>query len=128
MHFHRSPPHPPPRAGDPPQVWVELDTMKPEVSIKDVQVGRSIDKGNLTIEWKATDKNLKRQPITISYATKAEGPWGPIPGGTNLENSGKFVWPKDSSGTLTITREQFDVLVLGLPWQHIGEAGIIRVL
>ena len=43
-------------------------------------------------------------------------------------NSGKFVWPKDSSGTLTITREQFDVLVLGLPWQRIGEAGIITVL
>ena len=43
-------------------------------------------------------------------------------------NAGKFVWPKDGGGTLSITREQFDVLVLGLPWQRIGEAGVIRVL
>jgi transposase len=43
-------------------------------------------------------------------------------------NSGKFVWPKDSSGTLTLSRGQFDALVLGLPWQRIGEAGIITVL
>ena len=43
-------------------------------------------------------------------------------------NSGKFVWPKDGGATLTLTREQFDVLVLGLPWQRIGEAGIITVL
>ena len=43
-------------------------------------------------------------------------------------NKGKFVWPKDCSGTLTLTREQFDMLVLGLPWQRIGEAAIITVL
>jgi transposase len=43
-------------------------------------------------------------------------------------NSGKFVWPQDGAGTLTLTREQFDALVLGLPWQRIGEAAIIRVL
>lgn len=43
-------------------------------------------------------------------------------------NSGNFVWPKDLSGTLTLTREQFDALVLGLPWQRLGEAAIITVL
>ena len=43
-------------------------------------------------------------------------------------NNGKFVWPKDSGPTLTLTREQFEALVLGLPWQCIGEAGIITVL
>jgi transposase len=43
-------------------------------------------------------------------------------------NSGKFVWPKDSAATLTLARAQFDALVLGLPWQRVGEAGIIRVL
>src|SRR5512145_1983905 len=43
-------------------------------------------------------------------------------------NSGKFVWPKDASGTLTLSRAQFDALVLGLPWQRIGEAGVITVL
>ena len=43
-------------------------------------------------------------------------------------NSGRFVWPRDANTTLTLTRAQFDALVLGLPWQRIGEAGIITVL
>jgi transposase len=43
-------------------------------------------------------------------------------------NAGKFVWPRDAATTLSVTRVQFDALVLGLPWQRVGEAGIIRVL
>ncbi len=43
-------------------------------------------------------------------------------------NAGKFVWPKDVGTTLTLTRVQFDALVLGLPWQRLGEAGIITEL
>lgn len=43
-------------------------------------------------------------------------------------NAGRFVWPRDSSTTLTLSRAQFDALVLGLPWQRIGEAGVITVL
>lgn len=45
-------------------------------------------------------------------------------------NTGKFVWPKDATATATtsLSREQFEALVLGLPWQRLGEAGIIRVL
>ena len=43
-------------------------------------------------------------------------------------NSGKFVWPKETGATLTLTRAQLDALVLGLPWQRIGQAGIITVL
>ena len=43
-------------------------------------------------------------------------------------NSGKFAWPKALSSTLTFTRPQFDALVLGLPWQRLGEAGVITVL
>jgi transposase len=43
-------------------------------------------------------------------------------------HSGKFVWPKDAGSTLTLTHAQLDALVLGLPWQRLGEAGIITVL
>ncbi|MBV8122533.1 MAG: IS66 family insertion sequence element accessory protein TnpB [Paucibacter sp.] len=43
-------------------------------------------------------------------------------------NRGKFIWPRDVGGTLTLTTPQFDALVLGLPWQRIGDAGIITVL
>ena len=45
-----------------------------------------------------------------------------------LLNQGKFVWPRDAAPTLALTREQLDALVLGLPWQRIGEAGVITVL
>ena len=43
-------------------------------------------------------------------------------------NQGKFAWPRDAAPTLALTREQLDALVLGLPWQRIGEAGVITVL
>ena len=43
-------------------------------------------------------------------------------------NTGKFVWPRELSGTLTLQRDQFDALALGLPWQRVGEAGVITVL
>ncbi len=43
-------------------------------------------------------------------------------------NTGKFAWPRDVTGTVTLSREQLDALVLGLPWQRLGEAGVIRIL
>ena len=43
-------------------------------------------------------------------------------------NAGKFVWPNDGASTMGLSRTQFDALVLGLPWQRLGEAGIIRVI
>jgi hypothetical protein len=81
-----------PRAGDQPQIWVEVDLTKPEVRIADVVVGRGPDTGNMTVTWTATDRNLSRQPISILYATKIEGPWLPVPGATRIENTGRFVW------------------------------------
>ena len=47
-------------------------------------------------------------------------------------NQGRFVWPHElhsqAAPTLTLTHAQLDALVLGLPWQRIGEAGVITVL
>ena len=43
-------------------------------------------------------------------------------------NSGRFAWSRDVGGTLTLSRPQFDALVLGLPWQRIGDAGVITLL
>ena len=43
-------------------------------------------------------------------------------------NQGRFVWPKEASISVSLTRIQLDALVLGLPWQRLGEAGVIRVL
>lgn len=43
-------------------------------------------------------------------------------------NQGRFVWPHQGQGKQTLTHEQLDALVLGLPWQRIGTAGIIDLV
>ena len=43
-------------------------------------------------------------------------------------HQGRFVWPGGAGAQQSITREQLDALVLGLPWQRLGEAGVISVL
>jgi transposase len=36
--------------------------------------------------------------------------------------SGSFAWPREDTGSLVLSREQFDWLVAGLPWQRLGAA------
>ena len=44
-------------------------------------------------------------------------------------NRGQFVWPQPGTDTRqAITQEQLAGLVLGLPWQRIGQDGVIRVV
>ncbi|HEV3202908.1 MAG TPA: hypothetical protein VGY77_00925 [Gemmataceae bacterium] len=80
----------PPQVGDSPQVWVEVDLTKPVVRLGAVDVGRGTEAGRLTIHWTATDKNMGKQPITLSYGEKADGPWKTII--ANLENAGQYTW------------------------------------
>jgi len=42
-------------------------------------------------------------------------------------DQGRFTWPKEG-GTVSLSRGQFDALVLGLPWQRVGGDGVIRRL
>jgi transposase len=43
-------------------------------------------------------------------------------------NAGKFVWVSDASETVRVSKTQLDALVLVLPWQLLGEAGVIRAI
>jgi transposase len=44
-------------------------------------------------------------------------------------HKGRFVWPKSELGRqMTLSQEQLDALVLGLPWHRIGEAGVITIV
>jgi transposase len=43
-------------------------------------------------------------------------------------NQGRFAWSNDGALSVNLTRAQFDALVLGLPWQHVGDAGVITLL
>ena len=39
---------------------------------------------------------------------------------TRRLQAGSFVWPREHQGSLELTREQFDWLVAGLPWQRLS--------
>lgn len=44
-------------------------------------------------------------------------------------HQGHFVWPDPTAQPQhTLSRQQLDALVLGLPWSRIGEGGIISVV
>jgi transposase len=43
-------------------------------------------------------------------------------------NTGRFTWPtptSDSPASLSLTRAQFDALILGLPWQRLPQMSLI---
>jgi transposase len=44
-------------------------------------------------------------------------------------HQGRFIWPGGGCGApSSITQEQLNALVLGLPWQRVGEAGVITLV
>jgi hypothetical protein len=99
----------PPAAGDQPQVWVIVDLTKPEVHLTEVTPNLNPKKQEVAIKWSASDKNLGRQPISLSYAEKPDGPWKLLAG--NLENSGQYVWqpPSDAPGRFFVKVEATDL-------------------
>jgi hypothetical protein len=107
----------PPQVGDRPHLWIEVDTTKPVVKNQGVFVGTGPDKGKLTINWSAQDKNMARNPITLSYAEKADGPWKAF--AENLPNNGRHVWNMPPEGV----PYQFHVKVEAIDLAgNVGEA------
>ena len=49
---------------------------------------------------------------------------------TRRLHRGSFVWAgqldADAAATLQLTQQQFEALVVGLPWQRLPELGVIR--
>lgn len=41
---------------------------------------------------------------------------------TRRLQAGSFAWPREDRGNVALTREQFDWLVAGLPWQELSQA------
>ncbi|MGL5363790.1 MAG: IS66 family insertion sequence element accessory protein TnpB [Bosea sp. (in: a-proteobacteria)] len=47
---------------------------------------------------------------------------------TRRLQSGRFVWPRDQAGQISISESQLSWLVAGAPWQHLNNpAAITRV-
>ena len=44
-------------------------------------------------------------------------------------HQGRFIWPTPGGAAqLTLSHAQLDALVLGLPWQRIGDGGVITIV
>jgi hypothetical protein len=80
----------PPRPGDQPDVWVEVDITPPAVDLRPPMPGRGAAAGILDLEWQARDKNPAPKPIRILFAEDPTGPWLPI--AEEIENSGRYQW------------------------------------
>jgi type II secretory pathway component GspD/PulD (secretin) len=121
----------PPKPGDVPQVWVEVDTQQPTAELYAPQPD-SEHPGTLVLSWKANDQNLAGNPVTLEWASSADGPWSTI--GGNLPNTGRHTWQvpdnlperihlrltvRDSAGNTTVAQTHDGVVVdLKVPTTH----------
>jgi hypothetical protein len=80
---------PPPRAGDVPDIRIEVDTTGP---IADLYVPQPDPQkiNTLLLKWSAHDHNLTSTPIYLEWSVKREGPWQAI--AQPLPNTGKYSW------------------------------------
>lgn len=46
---------------------------------------------------------------------------------TRRLQAGSFAWPREAGGSITLTREQLDWLVAGLPWQRMALAPALPI-
>lgn len=77
-----------PQDGDRPQAWVEVDTTRPSVRVLAIEPRPEV--GQITVFWRAADKNFGPRPIRLLSAPGPEGPWLAI--AEPLENTGRYVW------------------------------------
>lgn len=83
-----------PRAGDPADLWVGVDTTKPVVQFSSVSYGEGANAGQLDIRWTADDQRFGPRPIQLAYAETTAGPWTPVASG--LPNTGRYLWSVDA--------------------------------
>lgn len=119
----------PPVKSDVPHIRVEVDTTSPEAVLYSPQPEPG-QRDSLILTWKATDRNLSANPITLEWSEKRDGPWNLI-GPGDLPNTGKYSWAlqpnmpasvylklmvKDSAGNVAVAQTQEPLLIdLNIP-------------
>jgi hypothetical protein len=97
----------PPARGDAPSSYIEVDTTAPHVQLGDVDP--VTDGGTLAIHWKAYDKNLAAEPISLFYRARADGPWKAIARGLKNEGSYRWAFPHDVGSQFFLRIEAVDL-------------------
>lgn len=119
----------PPVKSDVPHIRVEVDTTFPEAVLYSPQPEPG-QRDSLILTWKATDRNLSANPITLEWSERRDGPWNLI-GPGDLPNTGKYSWAlqpnmpasvylklmvKDSAGNVAVAQTQEPLLIdLNIP-------------
>ena len=80
----------PPKSGDAPDVWIDVDWTRPQAKITSVPYGSGKDIGKLIIHFSASDQNMALRPIKLLYRPGPNGPWTTIDEG--LRNTGSYAW------------------------------------
>jgi hypothetical protein len=127
---------PSPRAGDAPHVRIEVDTTQPDAQLMAPQPAPG--QGNsLVLTWKAEDRNLAANPVSLEWSATVNGPWTFI-GDAQLPNTGRYVWkvtdqvpPKvflkltvrDMAGNVAVAQTNEAVLI-DLTVPELGDGGV----
>lgn len=92
----------PPRPGEQPQRWIEVDTLKPNAAITQVRTVPDAG-GAVHIAYRASDRNIASDGIDLHFATNRQGPWRLIARG--LRNDGVYRWtPPNEAGAQAYLR------------------------
>ncbi len=124
---------PAPQRGESPQIRLECDTTAPEATLFS-PVPDPDQRDHLLLSWKASDRNLVGNPITIEWSDGSAGPWHKI-GPGEIPNSGRLSWlvppgtppmvhlrlsVKDQAGNKGVAQTQQPILVdLSIPEVNI---------
>jgi hypothetical protein len=129
---------PAPRPGDPPHVRVEMDTTAPYAELRAPSPAPG-QQDSLIMSWKAEDRNLAGNPISLEWSPNANGPWTFI-GDAQLPNTGRYVWHitekvppavylkltvRDLAGNIAVAQTDKPVLIdLTAPEVDPGSVGV----
>lgn len=80
----------PPKAGDAPQMVVEVDTTPPRAELYQPVPDPNDNNQSLVISWSCGDPHLASAPVNLYFAEFPEGPWYLIKSG--LPATGQYSW------------------------------------
>lgn len=82
---------PPPVPGTAPQVRLECDMTQPAAELYAPQPDPARG-ASLVLSWKAEDRNLAQNPISIEWSATGNPPWEFVGGQAELPNTGRYTW------------------------------------
>lgn len=79
-----------PATGTPPEVWVAVDDVPPQIDLEAVPLTDSDGRTRIDIRYVSRDEMLAPASVKISFSPQAEGPWSMIASG--LDATGSYRW------------------------------------